>query len=283
MLALREAGYETIMVNSNPETVSTDFDVSDKLYFEPLTLEDVLEIVEREKPVGVVVQLGGQTPLSLAQGLAEAGAPILGTPVDAIDRAEDRERFERLCRRIGAAVPPNGVATSVDEAVEVGRRVGYPVLVRPSYVLGGRAMHIVYDEASLRSYFVRAMEAAPEHPVLIDRFLEDAFEADVDALSDGVDVVIGGIMQHIEEAGIHSGDSACVPSPLPAHGRRARRDARAHPALRARAGRDRGHERAVRHPRRAGLRAGGEPARLAHRAVRGEGHGGSRWRAWPRA
>ena len=213
VLALREAGYETIMVNSNPETVSTDFDVSDKLYFEPLTLEDVLEIVEREKPVGVVVQLGGQTPLSLAQGLAEAGAPILGTPVDAIDRAEDRERFERLCRRIGAAVPPNGVAASVEEAVEVGRRVGYPVLVRPSYVLGGRAMHIVYDEASLRSYFVRAVEAAPEHPVLIDRFLEDAFEADVDALADGTDVVIGGIMQHIEEAGIHSGDSACVLPP----------------------------------------------------------------------
>ena len=213
VLALREAGYETIMVNSNPETVSTDFDVSDKLYFEPLTLEDVLEIVEREKPIGVVVQLGGQTPLSLAKGLAEAGAPILGTPVDAIDRAEDRERFERLCRRIGAAVPPNGVAASVEEAVEVGRRVGYPVLVRPSYVLGGRAMHIVYDEASLCSYFVRAMEAAPEHPVLIDRFLEDAFEADVDALSDGTDVVIGGIMQHIEEAGIHSGDSACVLPP----------------------------------------------------------------------
>ena len=213
VLALREAGFETIMVNSNPETVSTDFDVSDKLYFEPLTLEDVLEIVERERPIGVVVQLGGQTPLSLAQGLAEAGAPILGTPVDAIDRAEDRERFERLCRRIGAAVPPNGVAASVGEAVEVARRVGYPVLVRPSYVLGGRAMQIVYDEATLRGYFVRAAEAAPEHPVLIDRFLEDAFEADVDALSDGADVVIGGIMQHIEEAGIHSGDSACVLPP----------------------------------------------------------------------
>ena len=213
VLALREAGFETIMVNSNPETVSTDFDVSDKLYFEPLTLEDVLEIVERERPVGVVVQLGGQTPLALAQGLADAGAPILGTPVDAIDRAEDRERFERLCRRIGARVPPNGVATSVGEAVEVGRRVGYPVLVRPSYVLGGRAMHIVYDEASLRSYFGRAAKAAPEHPVLIDRFLEDAFEADVDALSDGADVVIGGIMQHIEDAGIHSGDSACVLPP----------------------------------------------------------------------
>ena len=213
VLALREAGFETLMVNSNPETVSTDFDVSDKLYFEPLTLEDVLEIVEREKPIGVVVQLGGQTPLALAQGLEDAGAPILGTPVDAIDRAEDRGRFERLCRRIGARVPPNGVATSVEEAVEVGRTVGYPVLVRPSYVLGGRAMHIVYDEASLRGYFARAVEAAPEHPVLIDRFLEDAFEADVDALSDGTDVVIGGIMQHIEEAGVHSGDSACVLPP----------------------------------------------------------------------
>ena len=213
VLALREAGFETIMVNSNPETVSTDFDVSDKLYFEPLTLEDVLEIVEREKPKGVVVQLGGQTPLALAQGLEEAGAPILGTSVDAIDRAENRERFERLCRRIGAAVPPNGVAASVEEAVEVGRRVGYPVLVRPSYVLGGRAMQIVYDEAALRGYFGRAIAAAPEHPVLIDRFLEDAFEADVDALCDGTDVVIGGIMQHIEEAGIHSGDSACVLPP----------------------------------------------------------------------
>ncbi len=213
VLALREAGFETVMVNSNPETVSTDFDVSDKLYFEPLTLEDVIEIVEREKPVGVVVQLGGQTPLALAQGLAEAGAPILGTPVDAIDRAEDRERFERLCRRIGAAVPPNGTAASVEEAVEVGRRIGYPVLMRPSYVLGGRAMHIAYDEAALRGYFARAAEAAPERPVLIDRFLEDAFEADVDALCDGIDVVIGGIMQHIEEAGVHSGDSACVLPP----------------------------------------------------------------------
>ncbi|NIP58115.1 MAG: carbamoyl-phosphate synthase large subunit [Gemmatimonadetes bacterium] len=213
VLALREAGYETIMVNSNPETVSTDFDVSDKLYFEPLTLEDVLEIVEREKPEGVIVQLGGQTPLNLAEPLAELGVPILGTTVDAIDRAEDRERFEKVCRKIGATIPDAGVATSEAQAVSVAEKIGYPVLVRPSYVLGGRAMEIVYDEESLRGYFDRAVKASPDHPVLIDRFLEDAFEADVDALSDGEDVVIGGIMQHIEDAGVHSGDSACVLPP----------------------------------------------------------------------
>jgi len=213
VLALREAGFETIMVNSNPETVSTDFDVSDRLYFEPLTLEDVLEIVHREKPLGVIVQLGGQTPLNLAEGLAAAGVPILGTSVDAIDRAEDRERFEKVCRKIGALVPPNGVATSLDQALTVAARVGYPVLVRPSYVLGGRGMEIVYDDATLEAYFQRAIQASPDHPVLIDRFIEDAFEADVDALSDGTDVVIGGIMQHIEDAGVHSGDSACVLPP----------------------------------------------------------------------
>jgi carbamoyl-phosphate synthase large subunit len=213
VLALREAGFETIMVNSNPETVSTDFDVSDRLYFEPLTLEDVLEIVHLEKPLGVIVQLGGQTPLNLAEGLEAAGVPILGTSVDAIDRAEDRERFERVCRKIGALVPPNGVATSLEQAREVARRVGYPVLVRPSYVLGGRGMEIVYDDGTLEAYFDRAVEASPDHPVLIDRFIEDAFEADVDALSDGTDVVIGGIMQHIEDAGVHSGDSACVLPP----------------------------------------------------------------------
>jgi carbamoyl-phosphate synthase large subunit len=212
-LALREDGYETIMVNSNPETVSTDFDISDKLYFEPLTLEDVLEIVERERPVGVIVQLGGQTPLKLAKPLHDLGVPILGTPVDQIDRAEDRDRFAALCREIGAAVPPNGIATSVEQAIRVAADVGYPVLVRPSYVLGGRAMEIVYDEASLLGYFDRAVRAAPDHPVLIDRFLEDAFEADVDALADGEDVVIAGIMQHIEDAGVHSGDSACVLPP----------------------------------------------------------------------
>jgi carbamoyl-phosphate synthase large subunit len=213
VLSLREAGFETIMINSNPETVSTDFDVSDKLYFEPLTLEDVLEIVRLEKPRGVIVQLGGQTPLKLAHGLQDAGVPILGTTVDAIDRAEDRERFEKVCREIGARVPENGVATDVETAVDVAEGVGYPLLVRPSYVLGGRGMEIVYDETSLRSYFDRAIRASPDHPVLIDRFLEDAFEADVDALSDGTDVVVGGIMQHIEDAGVHSGDSACVLPP----------------------------------------------------------------------
>jgi carbamoyl-phosphate synthase large subunit len=213
VLALREAGYETIMINSNPETVSTDFDVSDRLYFEPLTLEDVLEVLHREEPLGVIVQLGGQTPLNLAEGLEAAGVTILGTSVDAIDRAEDRERFEQVCTKLDALVPPNGVATSLDQALAVALRVGYPVLVRPSYVLGGRGMEIVYDDASMRSYFERAVRASPDHPVLIDRFIEDAFEADVDALSDGEDVVIGGIMQHIEDAGVHSGDSACVLPP----------------------------------------------------------------------
>ncbi len=213
VLALREAGYETIMVNSNPETVSTDFDVSDKLYFEPLTLEDTLEIIRLEKPKGVIVQLGGQTPLNLAKRLEELGAPILGTSVDAIDRAEDRERFEKVCRAINATVPENGMATSEAQAIAVADRIGYPVLVRPSYVLGGRAMEIVWDEPSLKDYFERAVRASPAHPVLIDSFLQDAFEADVDALCDGTDVVIGGIMQHIEEAGVHSGDSACVLPP----------------------------------------------------------------------
>ncbi len=212
-LAFREMGYRTVMVNSNPETVSTDFDISDALYFEPLTLEDVLEIVELERPLGVVVQLGGQTPLRLARGLERAGVRILGTSPDAIDAAEDRGRFEALTRELGVRQPPSGIAFSVDEAVAVAARVGYPVLVRPSYVLGGRAMEIVYDDASLTSYFARAVRVAPEHPVLIDRFLEDAFEADVDAISDGTRCVIGGVMQHIEDAGIHSGDSACVLPP----------------------------------------------------------------------
>ncbi len=213
VLALKRDGFETIMVNSNPETVSTDFDMADKLYFEPLTLEDVLEIVQRERPVGVIVQLGGQTPLKLAEPLASLGVPILGTTVDAIDRAEDRDRFAALCRKIGATVPANGIATHYEQAVSVATEVGYPVLVRPSYVLGGRAMEIVYDEASLREYFERAVHASPERPVLIDRFIEDAFEADVDAIADGESVVIAGVMQHIEDAGVHSGDSACVLPP----------------------------------------------------------------------
>ena len=213
VMALRAAGYETIMVNSNPETVSTDYDTSDKLYFEPLTLEDVLEIVQREQPVGVIVQLGGQTPLKLTRPLEAAGVRILGTSPDAIDIAEDRRRFDKIVRELGILQPPNGTASSVEEAVAAAEKIGYPVLVRPSYVLGGRAMMIVYDADSLRDYFATAARVSEDRPVLIDRFLEDAFEADVDAISDGTDVVIGGIMQHIEDAGIHSGDSACVLPP----------------------------------------------------------------------
>jgi carbamoyl-phosphate synthase large subunit len=207
--AMKEIGYETIMVNCNPETVSTDYDTSDRLYFEPLSLEDVLNIAERERPHGVIVQFGGQTPLKLAIPLERAGVKILGTSPDAIDRAEDRERFKQLLQRLGLNQPPNGTAASVAEAVRIARQIGYPVLVRPSYVLGGRAMEIVYDEASLQDYMARAVQASPEHPVLVDKFLEDAIEMDVDALCDGRRVVIGGIMEHIEEAGIHSGDSAC--------------------------------------------------------------------------
>jgi carbamoyl-phosphate synthase large subunit len=212
-LAFRDLGYRTVMVNSNPETVSTDYDMSDTLYFEPLTLEDVLEIVDVERPLGVVVQLGGQTPLKLARGLEAAGVRILGTSPDAIDAAEDRKRFEALARELGVTQPPAGTAMSLEEAVRVAEQVGYPALVRPSYVLGGRGMEIVYDEPSLRDYFTRAVRVAPGHPVLIDRFLEDAFEADVDAIADGRRCVIGGVMQHIEDAGIHSGDSACVLPP----------------------------------------------------------------------
>jgi len=213
VMALRQRGFETIMINSNPETVSTDFDTSDKLYFEPLTLEDVLEIVQREQPEGVIVQLGGQTPLKLTRDLEAAGVHILGTSPDAIDIAEDRRRFEQIARDLGLEQPPNGTATTVDEALAAAERIGYPVLVRPSYVLGGRAMQIVYDGPSLQQYFATAARVSEERPVLIDRFLEDAFECDVDAISDGTQVVIGGIMQHIEDAGIHSGDSACVLPP----------------------------------------------------------------------
>jgi carbamoyl-phosphate synthase large subunit len=212
--ALREIGYETIMVNSNPETVSTDYDTSDKLYFEPLTREDVLAIVERERPDGVIVQLGGQTPLTLAVGLEKAGVPIIGTSPDSIDRAEDRKRFSELVRKLGLRQPENGVAVNGAEALAAARAIGYPVLVRPSYVLGGRAMEIVYDDDSLAHYMERAVWASPERPVLVDRFIEDAIEVDVDMVSDGHTTVIGGIMEHIEEAGVHSGDAAMV---LPAH------------------------------------------------------------------
>jgi carbamoyl-phosphate synthase large subunit len=209
VFALRELGYETIMVNCNPETVSTDYDTSDRLYFEPLTLEDVLNIVDKEKPMGVIVQFGGQTPLKLAVPLQRAGVKILGTSPDAIDRAEDRERFKQLPQKLGLNQPPNGTAVSFNQAALIARQIGYPVLVRPSYVLGGRAMEIVYDEDDLRDYMERAVQASPDHPILVDKFLEDAIEMDVDAISDGETVVIGGIMEHIEEAGIHSGDSAC--------------------------------------------------------------------------
>lgn len=208
--ALRDAGIMAIMVNSNPETVSTDYDTSDRLYFEPLTFEDVMNIVEKEKPDGVIVQFGGQTPLNLAVPLMRAGVPILGTSPDAIDRAEDRERFQALIRKLDLLQPPNGTAMDLAEALDVARRITFPVVVRPSYVLGGRAMAVVYDEAELKQYFREQVPDKPEHPILIDKFLEHAIEVDVDALSDGKEVYIAGIMEHIEEAGIHSGDSACV-------------------------------------------------------------------------
>ncbi|MDQ3199282.1 MAG: carbamoyl-phosphate synthase large subunit, partial [Verrucomicrobiota bacterium] len=208
--ALRELGIETIMVNSNPETVSTDYDTSDKLYFEPLTHEDVLNIYEQEKPEGVIVQFGGQTPLNLAAGLKAAGVPIIGTQPESIELAEDRKLFAEMLDRLGLRQTPSGSAVSEDEAVAIAERIGYPVLVRPSFVLGGRAMELVYHPEDLRRYMQSAIEVSPERPVLVDRFLEDAIEVDVDCIADGETAVIGAIMEHIEEAGIHSGDSACV-------------------------------------------------------------------------
>src|SRR5712691_8049655 len=216
--ALADAGYETVMVNCNPETVSTDYDTSGRLYFEPLTLEDVLEVVRAEQasgPVaGVIVQLGGQTPLGLARALEAAGVPVVGTSPAAIHLAEDRREFGRVLAAGGLLAPRNGTATSVAEAASIAHEIGYPVLVRPSYVLGGRGMEIVYDDATLRSYVSRATDAGPGHPVLIDRFLDDAIEIDVDALYDGSELYLGGVMEHIEEAGIHSGDSACALPPI---------------------------------------------------------------------
>ncbi len=208
-LAMREDGYETIMVNCNPETVSTDYDTSDRLYFEPVTLEDVLAIVALEQPKGVIVQFGGQTPLKLARALEAAGVPIIGTTPDAIDRAEDRERFQHMIETLGLVQPPNRTARSVEQAVKYAEEIGYPLVVRPSYVLGGRAMEIVYKESELRRYMNNAVQVSNDAPVLLDRFLDDAIEVDMDAVSDGKQVVIGGLMQHIEQAGVHSGDSAC--------------------------------------------------------------------------
>jgi carbamoyl-phosphate synthase large subunit len=211
--ALREIGVEAIMVNCNPETVSTDYDTSDRLYFEPLTFEDVMNIVERERPRGVIVQFGGQTPLKLTGALQAAGVPILGTPPDAIDRAEDRQRFAQLLEGLRLAQAPGATARSFEEAVTIARAIGYPALVRPSYVLGGRAMQIVYDDEDLATYMTEAVRVSPEHPILVDKFLEDALEIDVDAIADGERVVVAGVMEHVEKAGIHSGDSACALPP----------------------------------------------------------------------
>jgi carbamoyl-phosphate synthase large subunit len=212
------AGFETVMVNCNPETVSTDYDTSDRLYFEPLTLEDVLEVVHAEQqagPVaGVICQLGGQTPLGLAQGLEDAGVPIVGTTPEAIHLAEERGAFGRVLHEAGLTAPMHGMASSYDEAVAIAREIGYPVLVRPSYVLGGRGMEIVYDDGALEGYIARATAISPEHPVLVDRFIDDAVEIDVDALFDGEELFLGGVMEHIEEAGIHSGDSSCALPPI---------------------------------------------------------------------
>ncbi|MDR9498581.1 MAG: carbamoyl-phosphate synthase large subunit [Hydrogenovibrio sp.] len=218
-LSLRDDGYETIMVNCNPETVSTDYDTSDRLYFEPLTLEDVLEIVELEKPSGVIVQYGGQTPLKLAQDLEEAGVPIIGTSPESIDLAEDREHFQKMLTQLGLKQPPNRTARSEDQALALANEIGYPLVVRPSYVLGGRAMEIVYNDTDLHRYMTEAVKVSHDSPVLLDRFLDDAVELDVDAVSDGETVVIGGVMEHIEQAGIHSGDSACSlpPYSIPMH------------------------------------------------------------------
>ncbi|MCZ6786219.1 MAG: carbamoyl-phosphate synthase large subunit, partial [Planctomycetota bacterium] len=211
--ALRDAGYETVMVNSNPETVSTDYDTSDMLFFEPLTVEDVLHVVERVDPIGVIVQFGGQTPLNLAHALEKEGVPILGTPVDSIDRASDRERFQALLNEMDIRQPRNAIATSVEGAVKEASRIGYPCVVRPSYVLGGRGMETVFDEETLREYMAEAVRVSPGKPILLDRFLEEAIEIDVDAVADGERVVIGAIMEHVEEAGIHSGDSGCCLPP----------------------------------------------------------------------
>jgi len=212
--AIRNAGYESIMVNCNPETVSTDYDTSDRLYFEPLTAEDVLSIYEKEKPEGVIVQFGGQTPLNLAKELSEAGVKILGTTPDVIDLAEDRDRFRNVIEKLGIPQPESGMASTLDEALVIAGRIGYPLMIRPSYVLGGRAMKIILDVEMLEEYVAKAVGVSPDRPLLLDKFLEDAIESEADAISDGVDAFVPAVMQHIEYAGIHSGDSACVIPPV---------------------------------------------------------------------
>ncbi len=212
--AIRNAGFESIMVNCNPETVSTDYDTSDRLYFEPLTAEDVLSIYYKEKPEGVIVQFGGQTPLNLAKELTEAGVKILGTTSDTIDLAEDRDRFRHVMEKLEIPQPRSGMASNLDEALEIAGRIGYPLMVRPSYVLGGRGMKIVMDEEMLAQYVALAVGVSPDRPLLIDKFLEDAIEAEADAIADGTDAFVPTVMQHIEYAGIHSGDSACVIPPV---------------------------------------------------------------------
>ena len=277
--ALTEAGYETVMVNCNPETVSTDYDTSDRLYFEPLSFEDVLEVVHAEQVsgtvAGVIVQLGGQTPLGLAAELTAAGVPIVGTSAQAIHLAEDRGAFGRVLVEAGLLAPRSGTAVSYAEAQAIADEIGYPVLVRPSYVLGGRGMEIVYDDGALEAYVHRATQISPEHPVLIDRFLDDAIEIDVDALYDGADLFLGGVMEHIEEAGIHSGDSACALPPITLGRTEIDRVRESTEPGSPRGGRPRVAERAVRAGRRGALRAGGQPAGVPHRAVRLQGHRGA--------
>ncbi|HJW31226.1 MAG TPA: ATP-grasp domain-containing protein, partial [Saprospiraceae bacterium] len=212
--ALRDEGYESIMVNCNPETVSTDYDTSDKLYFEPLTVEDVLSIYEKEKPEGVIVQFGGQTPLNIASELAQAGVKIIGTSPETIDLAEDRDRFRKMMAKLDIPMPESGMASNLEEALRVAERIGYPLMVRPSYVLGGRGMEVVHDEEMLERYVAAAVGVTPERPILIDKFLENAIETEADAISDGTDAFVPAVMEHIELAGIHSGDSACVIPPI---------------------------------------------------------------------
>ena len=247
-LAMREDGYETIMVNCNPETVSTDYDTSDRLYFESLTLEDVLEIVDKEKPVGVIVQYGGQTPLKLALDLEANGVPIIGTSPDMIDAAEDRERFQKLLQDLNLRQPPNRTARAEDEALKLAEEIGYPLVVRPSYVLGGRAMEIVHEPRDLERYMREAVKVSNDSPVLLDRFLNDAIECDVDCISDGEAVFIGGVMEHIEQAGVHSGDSACSLPPYSLSQETVDELKRQTGAMAKRAERDRPDERAVRDP-----------------------------------